>query len=422
MSFRKIRNCQCRPCLLDLDHPDKEHHQQLIILMNQLTPAQRRLYAAIESHRLGCQLIQDITGMCPATLKRGRAELAKLQAGIPLEAPKGRTGRPCIERKYPEINSVLAELIADHTAGDPMTNKKWVRISSRNLSERLAEKGYKVNYHTICRLLRQLGYSMKVNVKKRAIGHPSPHRDAQFKYISATKANFQEAGDPVISVDAKKKELIGNFKVNGAAWCKTAQEVEEHRFASRADCVATPYGVYDVSTNKGYVCVGTSHNTPKFAVTAIKKWWYHAGHHVYSDSKKLLIFTDGGGSNGTRCRAWKQQLQKEICDRFHLTVTVCHYPPHCSKHNPIERRLFSHISMNWSGKPLSSLEIMLGYIRGTKTRTGLSVEAFLIDEVFEKRQGVTKREMDELLIEEGDTCPKWNYTIRPRIDDYAAIE
>jgi hypothetical protein len=382
-----------------------------------LNDEQRRLYAAIESRRLGrggCRSVSEITGLCLGTVYRGRSELAALLAGAALEEAKGRAGRPSIEEKYPEIKTVLEELVSDDIAGDPMSSKKWVRISSRRLSKKLAGMGYKVNYHTVCRLLRDMGYSMKVNVKKRASTAHSPKRDAQFEYIAAQKAAFLAAGNPVISVDAKKKELIGNFKANGKSWCKSAIEVNAYTYGSLAECVATPYGVYDVRTNKGYIWVGTSGNTPAFAVTAIKRWWLHAGRYVYPEAASLLVLADGGGSNGRRCRAWRYQVQTELCDGLGLTVTVCHYPPQCSKFNPVERRLFSHVTMNWAGRPLSTLEVMLGYIRGTTTDTGLTVEAFHLEGAFAKGQQVSKKEMKGLALQPHQTCPDWNYTISPR--------
>lgn len=415
MQVEQTHGCGCLDCRQGPEQ--SEHHREINLLMGQLSPAQRRIYAAIESKRLGrggCRLVSEITGLSVASLSRGRTELAALLAGLPLRR-KGRPGRRSIKKRYPEIETVLTELLNDETAGDPMTHKKWTRISSRNLSKKLAEKGYKVNYHTICDLLKQMGYSMKVNVRHRAATAYSPKRDAQFRYISEQKSAFLAAGAPVISVDTKKKELIGNFKANGRSWCKGAIEVDEYTLASMADCVATPCGVYDVRTNKGYVWVGTSANTPAFAVTAIKRWWLYAGHHVYPDAANLLILADGGGSNGCRCRAWKHELQTELCDSLGLTVTVCHYPPKCSKFNPVERRLFSHISMNWTGKPLSTLEVMLGYIRGTTTKTGLTVEAFLLEGDFPLGQNVSKKEMRRLLLQHHHTCADWNYTITSRL-------
>jgi hypothetical protein len=406
-------------CREEAEHPEREHHREINLLMGQLPHAQRKIYAAIESKRLGrggCQSVSEITGLCASALSRGRAELAALLAGTPLERPKGKPGRRSIEEKYPEIKSVLQTLVADETGGNPMTQKKWVRISSRKLSKKLGEKGYTVNYHKICNLLKEMGYSMMVNVRHRASTAYSPKRDAQFEYIAQQKAAFLAAGNPVISVDTKKKELIGNFKARGQSWCKKAIEVSEYDFASLASYVATPFGIYDVQTNKGYVWVGTSGNTPAFAVTAIKRWWLHAGQHVYPKAVNLLVLADGGGSNGCRCRAWKYQVQAELCDGLGLTVTVCHYPPGCSKFNPVERRLFSHISMNWAGKPLSTLDLMLGYIRGTTTETGLTVEAFLLEEGFALGEKVSKKEMGRLALQSHQTDSAWNYTITPRRD------
>jgi hypothetical protein len=319
-----------------------------------------------------------------------------------------------VEEKYPDIKHVLEQLVEDDTAGDPMTRKKWVRASSRKLSERLGRMGYTVNQHTLCRLLKEMGYSLKVNVKGRASTAHFPKRDAQFRYIASQKAAFIAARNPVISVDAKKKELIGGFKAHGASWCKSPIEVNDYTFASRADCVATPYGVFDVRTNKGYVWVSTSGATPAFAVMAVKQWWIYAGRHCYPEATSLLILADGGGSNGCRCRVWKHRLQTDICDALGLSTTVCHYPTGCSKYNPIERRLFSHISMNWAGKPLTSLALMLGYIRGTTTKTGLTVEAFLAEGDFPQAEKVSTKEMGQIALRSYDTCPEWNYTIVPR--------
>jgi Rhodopirellula transposase DDE domain len=420
MDDADIRFCGCARCQQEVDHPDRDYHRALNLLMRQLRPPQRRLFAAIESRRIGKggrRLMAEITGICLPTIRRGRVELTALLEGTPLEGAKGRPGRHSIRETYPDIEAVLEEVLADDVAGDPMTRKKWVRISSRNLSKKLAQKGYTVSYHTVCGLLTQMGYSLKVNVKTRASTMHSPQRDKQFKYIAAQKAAFLQAGNPVISVDAKKKELIGDFKANGRVWCKKPIEVADYEFPSMAEYVATPYGVYDLGTNKGYVYIGTTGNTPAFAIASIKLWWQCAGRHVYEGPANLLILADSGGSNGCRSRAWKYELQKELCDGLGMTVTVCHYPTRCSKHNPIERRLFSHISMNWAGKPLSSLELMLAYIRGTTTETGLSVEAFLKEGAFSQGQKVSKTDMERLALKPHSTCHIWNYTMTPRQND-----
>jgi hypothetical protein len=218
----------------------------------------------------------------------------------------------------------------------------------------------------------------------------------------------------MISVDTKKKELIGNFRSKGRTWCKKAHEVDEYDFASQAECVATPYGVYDMTRNTGYVVVGLSHNTPEFAVSTIARWWQEEGRVTHAGANRLLIFADGGGGNGRRARAWKLNLQEKLCDAYHLSVTVCHYPPGCSKWNPIEYRLFSQISKNWEGRPLRTLSLMLGYIRGTTTTTGLIVKAYLDEGIYRKGRKVTSEELDSLNLEPHNTLPEWNYTLRPR--------
>ena len=217
------------------------------------------------------------------------------------------------------------------------------------------------------------------------------------------------------NLDDTTKELIGDFKKSGKTWRKKALEVNEYDFPSLAICRAVPYGIYDVTKNQGYVYVGTSGDTPEFAADVIARWWNEEGCSVYLGMDTILILADGGGSNGCRVRAWKQQLQEKICDKLGLTVTVCHYPTRCSKWNPIERRLFSQISLNWAGKPLRTIETMLAYIRGTSTSTGLTVKAFLQDGIYETGQKVFKKDMKQLDLEYHTTCPDWNYTVHPRI-------
>lgn len=418
MRTARLHTCTCLLCQQDQTNADSAHHRAMNLLLSLLSPSQRRLYAAIESVRIGrrgVSMVSEITGLWRPTISLGRKELATLQDGPPIEKPKGRPGRKSTEKKYPGIELVLEQLLADETAGDPMSKKIWVRISSRMISKKLDDLGYRINYRTICRLLAQNGYSLKVNVKKRASTQYSPKRDTQFHYIAEQRSAFLASGKPIISVDCKKKELVGNFRANGQAWCKDAVEVSEHSFASMAECVATPYGIYDLMANAGYVWVGTSRDTPAFAVTAIERWWLLAGRKAYPHTNELLILADSGGSNGFRCRAWKQQLQMRLCDEHGLNVTVCHYPTGCSKYNPIERRLFSHISMNWSGKPLVSLELMLGYIRGTTTQTGLTVQAFHMDETFALGERVSKNALGQLALQPHQKCPDWNYTISPRL-------
>lgn len=305
-------------------------------------------------------------------------------------------------------------MIAPETAGDPMSDQKWVRSSLRHLSTRLAELGHRASPPTVRRLLRKLEYSLKANRKERETGSAHPERDAQFMHIEEQKQDHREAHMPIISVDTKKKDLIGDFKNAGRDWCQDAELVKVHDFPSEALGRSVPYGVYDLERNRGYVRVGTSADTPPFAVEAIRAWWETEGAGAYPTAEGLLILADGGGSNGWRPRVWKQQLQEQLCDRFGLTVTVCHYPTGCSKWNPVEHRLFGPISLNWAGHPLRTWETMLAYLRGTTTETGLSVTAELHEAVYQKGQKVSNAEMAQLNLEPHQVCPQWNYTLRPR--------
>ncbi|HEV3258978.1 MAG TPA: ISAzo13 family transposase [Gemmataceae bacterium] len=322
-------------------------------------------------------------------------------------------GCPRVEERQPGIIDALEQLIADETAGDPMCEKKWVRVTQARLSQQLKDKGYQATDKTVARLLKDMGFSLKVN-RRRQIKSRCPERDEQFRYIALQKHTFLAGGLPVISVDTKKKELIGPFRNSGRVWCREAEEVDEHDFPSAAECRAVPFGVYDLGRNAGYIVVGVSNNTPKFAVNVISRWWQEVGQLSYPGIRQLLILADCGGANGCSSRAWKLNLQQELCDRLGLTVTVCHYPTGCSKWNPIERRLFSQISTNWAGKPLKSLGIMLGYIRGTTTKAGLTVKAYLDEATYPKGQKVSKEEMNRLDLRRHDVCPKWNYTLNPR--------
>lgn len=385
--------------------------------MSKLNKDQRRWFAGLESNRIGKdgpRRIASITGLCRSAIRRGSEQVASYSEGIP-EVRRGRgPGRRRIREVYPNIESVLTGLLGDEVAGDPTSDKQWVRRSSQQLSRELKAKGYQVCNRVVCQLLKSMGFSMRVNVKKRASTSHAPKRDAQFEHIAAQRKAYLAANLPVISVDTKKKELIGNFMARGRSWCKNPVEVNDYSYASLAECVAVPFGVYDVAKNHGYVYVGRCVDTPEFAATAVRKWWTDWGRQEYPGKTEVLILADGGGSNGCRSRAWRKHVQTQLCDELGLTVTVCHYPPNCSKYNPIERRLFSHISMNWAGKPLVNLEVMLAYIRGTKTATGLAVEASFLGGEFKKGERVSKKELNKLALRPHEQCPAWNYTIVPR--------
>ncbi|MBW2158045.1 MAG: ISAzo13 family transposase [Deltaproteobacteria bacterium] len=336
---------------------------------------------------------------------------ATQQRGYRVRAPGG--GRKLTEVRDPGILDALERIMANDVAGDPMGKQRWVRASTKQLSKKLREGGHQACPTTVSRLLKGMGFTMKGN-RRRQIRVPCPERDQQFEYIAAQRERFTVAGLPVISVDSKKKELIGNFRSSGRAWSRQAEEVDEHDYPSRAVCKAVPYGVYDLTWNRGYVFVGTSNDTPEFAVDAVAHWWANDGASRYSGRDELLILADTGGSNGCRCRAWKYNLQVNLCDRMGLTATVCHYPSGCSKWNPVEHRLFSFISINWAGKPLRTLDMMLACIRGTTTETGLEVGAFLQERHYPKGQRVTQADMYGLNLLAHQQCPRWNYTIGPR--------
>jgi hypothetical protein len=293
-----------------------------------------------------------------------------------------------------------------------MGRTKFVRRSVQALSAELAAHGYTACPTTVARLLRAQGYSPRVNVK-RFTGPDHPDRDRQFRNIEEWVAVFEELGLPVISVDGKKKELIGNFKNAGATWCRQPEEVNVYDFVADAECRATPYGIYDLTTGRGHVCVGTSADTPAFAVEAIRSWWARYEYKRYRGADELLILADGGGSNGHRPRLWKAALQEQIADRYGLHVTVCHYPTGASKWNPVEHRLFGPVSVNWAGEPLRSLEILLGWVRGT-TVGGIGVAASLDWAEYPTKVKVPDDVMEGLDLERHDVCPEWNYTISPR--------
>jgi hypothetical protein len=306
-------------------------------------------------------------------------------------------------------------MVEAETAGDPSSQHKWVRSSLRQLSERLSKAGHSASPPTVGRLLRKLDFSLKSNRKQKEAGSDHQDRDEQFSYIEEKKQEFLQSGMPVISVDAKKKELVGDFKNGGRAWCRQSEEVNVHDFLSSAEGRAVPYGIYDLGKNQGYVYGGESCDTSEFAVDVIARWWQQEGKSQYRKAETILILADGGGSNGCRVRSWKQNLQQEVSDRLGLEVTVCHYPTGCSKWNPIEHRLFSYISINWAGKPLRRMETILGYIAGTRTKAGLKVKAFVQKGIYEKGKKVSDAEMERLNLERHNVCPNWNYTIRPQI-------
>lgn len=390
------------------------------LLSPYLDRRQRSVWAAAEAEVIGyggCVLLSKVTGLSVQAIAARRTKLRltpTASAGSLVHQQRvGRVGRKLVEVKDPEIARALERMLTDEVAGDPMGPQKWVRSSIRNLSKKLKEQGHQASHGTVARLLRRLGYSLQVNKKKQA-GAKHPERDQQFRYISALKAQFLGEGFPVISIDTKKKELIGNYRREGKSWRRNPIETDAY-FAGYAKCVAVPFGIYDVGRNVGYVTVGISHNTAEFAVNCLVNWWKLYGRSAYPHADRVLIFADGGGGNGYNLRTWKKDLQDKLCDAFGLTVTLSHYPPACSKWNPVEYRLFSHISMNWAGQPLLNLDVMLAFIRGTTTSSGLKVQAQLDHGIYRKGRKVTDQQLKELALSTHDVCPRWNYTLSPRL-------
>jgi hypothetical protein len=307
----------------------------------------------------------------------------------------------------------LEALMKCDTAGDPITGLKWSRRTMAKIAAELKTVGIDVSPNTVAKLLKKLDFRPRVNHKKLSSGS-GPERDQQFGYITEIRERFGRDDLPIISVDSKKRELVGLFKNPGTAWHRQPILVNDHDFRSQAQGVAIPYGVYDEKANRGSVFVGTSHDTSEFAAESIERWWRYDGRRRYPKTDHLLILADAGGSNSATRRTWKHALQTKLCDRHQLSVTVTHYPAGASKWNPIEHRLFSEISKNWAGEPLRSYETILNYIRTTKTTTGLRVKAYLVKKQYPKSVKISDRQMQKLALEKHKTLPKWNYTLAPR--------
>jgi len=298
------------------------------------------------------------------------------------------------------------------TAGDPVSSVKWTRRTTEKVADELASAGIDVCPNTVGKLLKGLGYRLCSNAKKLN-RQKGPGRDAQFAYIAAEREAFAKAGLPVVSIDAKHREMVGELRNRGATWEKEPALVLDHDFLSDATGVALPYGVYDLAANHACVSVGTTHDTPGFTVDSLARWWEHHGRARYRGATELLVLAGSGGSNGARCRAWKHGLQHRLCDRYGLTVTVCHYPSGASKYNPIEHRAFSEISKNWAGRPLTDYETVVNYISTTRTKTGLRADAHLVQVDYPTGVKISDKEMKDLSVRHHDTQPSRNYTISP---------
>jgi hypothetical protein len=383
-----------------------------------LTERQRRVWLGSEARELGSggvALVADAVRVSRDTVRRGRTELDDLTP-LPVGRSRGRGGgRKRAEDHDPELAAALDKLVDPDSRGDPMTPLRWTSKSLRSLADQLRAQGHQVSPTLVQRLLHEAGYSLQSNTKTLE-GSQHPDRDAQFRHIHDTVAASLAAGAPVVSVDCKKKELVGQYKNNGKDYRPAGdpEKVEVHDFIGQAG-KAIPYGVYDLGANTGWVSVGTDHETAAFAVNTLRTWWNTCGRHTYPDTDRLLITADSGGSNGNRRRTWKTELAT-LAAQTGLTISVCHLPPGTSKWNKIEHRLFSQITMNWRGRPLTSHEAILNLIGATTTDTGLAVTATLDTGSYPTEIKISDREMQALPITRHEFHGDWNYTLRPTRD------
>ena len=386
----------------------------IILFFSLLDERERRVYAGLESLKLGYggdRQMAEILGLDVSTVARGRRELLEHDVNVE-RVRKAGAGRKAVEKKTPEVIAAIEELMKYEVAGDPVSGLRWTRKTTKKIAAELSALGIRVSRKTVAKLLKQMNFSLRTNKKKISNGSP-PTRDAQFANITQLRERFSRRGNPILSVDTKKKELVGRFKNPGRVWAQKSDAVNDHDFRSMADGVAIPYGIYDLQSNRGTVYVGTSYDTSQFAVECIEKWWRSEGQKRFPGRKHLLVVADTGGSNGATRRAWKHGIQHKLCNEHGLDVTVAHYPPGASKWNPIEHRLFSEISKNWAGRPLDSYETILNFIRTTKTKTGLKVNARLVKKQYPKGIKISDPAMALLNIKKSSSLPKWNYTLRP---------
>ncbi len=390
---------------------------QVLALLNE---RQARLFVAekaLELGRGGISCLSALTGMSRPTISKGIAELTKPGRLGPAERDRIRRaggGRKKVEVGDPGVERELRCILEETTAGDPMSLLKWTNKSTQTIAEELTRRGHPMHSGTVARCLHDLGYSLQANVKSIE-GRQHRDRDAQFRYINTQVNSFLRTGDPVVSVDTKKKELVGRFRNPGRTWRRRGQpeEVFTFDYPSMAEGKAIPYGTYDIAQDRALVNVGVSHDTAGFAVESIRRWWRLLGRKTYPAAKRLLICADAGGSNGNRLRAWKVHLQR-FADVIRVPITVCHYPPGTSKWNKIEHRLFSFISINWRGKPLVSYQTIVNLIGSTRTRTGLQVKAVLDTHDYETGVKVSSQEMQALQLRAHTFHPERNYTLMPR--------
>ncbi len=376
----------------------------------------RRVWAAAEAEALGYGgqgLVAKATGLARTTLYREGVRQAKDRQPLGERIRRVGGGRKQLTSHQPELRSALEALVDPTTRGDPENPLRWTCLSTRQLAATLTAQGYRIGRQTVAHLLAELGYSLQGN-RKTTEGTSHRDRDAQFHYIHGQVQAFQGRGQPVVSVDTKKKELVGDFKNGGQEWRPKGnpERVRTHDFVDKVLGKVNPYGVYDPVANVGWVSVGVDHDTAEFAVETLRRWWEKMGRLRYPAATEVLVTADGGGGNGSRVRLWKVALQR-LANATGLRITVCHFPPGTSKWNKIEHRMFSHISMNWRGKPLVSHEVIVNLIASTTTQTGLKIEVEMDHNLYPKGLRVPDEELEKINMQKADFHGEWNYTIRP---------
>lgn len=403
---------------------EKKQEEKIKMMLPLLNEKQRRIYLASEAiamGRGGITEVSRVSGISRSVITAGIKDIRECNADVlSIEAPIRRkgAGRKPITETQPGIKTALEKLVSDSTFGDPMSPLLWTTKSLRNLADELVSEGFQIGYRKVGYLLEEMGYSLQKNQKMNQVGEEHPDRNAQFNHINEKVKTFGAEEYPVISIDCKKKELVGNFQNVGQEYApkKHPVKVSDHDFPLPELGKAAPYGIYDISANEGYVSVGISADTAQFAVASIRNWWYSMGIERYPNAPKLLITADGGGSNGSRNRLWKKELQN-LANETGLEISVCHFPPGTSKWNKIEHRMFSQISKNWRGRPLESLMVIVNLIAATTTKNGLTIQCQLDLNQYPRGIKISDDELASINIVGDDFHPNWNYTISPQLTE-----
>ena len=403
---------------MQTDDLNQQKYKKILPYLNE---KQTRIVLAAEAESMGrggLSKVSKLTGISRVTLNMGIKELAQSSTEEKIKNERIRKsggGRKKATEKNKHLALAIEEIVSPHTLGDPMKPLLWTNKSLRHISDELKEQGHNISHKLVGVILKESGYSLQGN-RKTDEGSNHVDRDAQFNYINDIAADFLSLEDPVISVDCKKKELVGNFKNDGKEWLPTGNPttVKVYDFIDKDLGKAIPYGVYDIANNEGWVSVGISHDTASFAVSTIRSWWYEMGEEKFSKSNRIFITADGGGSNSSRSRLWKIELQI-LANEIGKEITVSHFPPGTSKWNKIEHRLFAHITMNWRARPLTNIQLVVDLIASTKTSKGLKVKSKLDSSVYEKGIKISDSELSEINLQKDDFHGEWNYKIIPKI-------